>query len=562
MAAGPATIGFPDAPRSELERTIEELIERAQKVLETEGRLRDLLQANSAVVEKLELGEVLRRIIEAAVSLVDAQYGALGVISPDGELEQFIHVGMSPEDATAIGQLPRGHGILGAVIEAVEAIRLDHLADDPRSAGFPEHHPAMDSFLGVPIRVRDEIFGNLYLTNRSGGRFSAEDEELVAALAATAGIAIDNARLFEAAERRQRWSAALAEVTAALLSGADDVLSVIADKAGSIVDADLVCIIEPADDEGMLRVRLARGSSSEIEGRVYAAEQSLAGRALSDDTIASAEAETIQAADWQAVLGPSIALPLKSAGESLGVLTLSRRPGASRFLPTDLEMAAEFAAQAGVAIELGRGRKDSQRLELVNERSRIARDLHDHVIQRLFAAGLSLQTIAETSAGQAREILEQVEVIDAAISDIRTAVFTLAHGRRTTARHRVLDIAIEVTPSLGFSPRVVFAGPVDVAVTGPLADDVAAVVREALTNVARHAGAGSASVVIEVDDEWVRIVVEDDGRGIPEDARRASGTANLAERATSRSGAFTMAPGHPSGSRVEWTARLDSEGAP
>lgn len=555
MAVDPALVGFPDAPRSRLERTIEELIARAQEVLQTEGRLRSLVRANSLVVADLDLAQVLRRIAHAAVELVDAEYGALGVVAPDGGLGQFIHVGMSQGDADAIGRLPEGHGLLGAVIDSAASIRIPQISDDPRSAGFPAHHPQMGSFLGVPIRVRDEVFGNLYLTNGRRGPFSSEDEELIGALAATAGVAIENARLFDDSQRRQRWTVALADVTAALLSGSADVLAVIADKVGSVVDADLVCVIVPAQDDDALLVRLARGAQADqLEGRLFTAAGTLTGRALAEDSIVAAEAETARTASWQPVLGPSIAFPLKAAGEALGVLTLSRRPGAPRFAPGDLEMAADFAAQAGVAIELVRAREDRQRLELVGERSRIARDLHDHVIQRLFAAGLSLQMLAAATPAHAAAIEEQVASIDAAIADIRTAIFALAQERGPSMRHRILDVAAGAADILGFSPRVAFSGPVDLLLTGTLGDDVIAVVRESLANVARHAQAGSAGVDITADDDGVTVVVEDDGVGLPEEVARRSGTSNLAERAMLRNGRYALASRDGGGARVSWSA--------
>lgn len=554
MAIDPA-FEFPDAPRSELERTIEELIERAQQVLRTQGRLRSLVRANSLVVAKLDLAQVLRQIAEAAVELVDAQYGALGVVAPDGHLEQFIHVGMPDDDARAIGHLPEGHGLLGAVVDSGESIRIPDISEDPRSAGFPAHHPQMGSFLGVPIRVRDEVYGNLYLTNGNRGPFSSEDEELVTALAATAGIAVEHARLFDESERRQRWTVALAEVASALLSGSADVLAVIADKVGSVVDADLVCVIVPAQDADALLVRLARGVDAEtIEGRVFPAEGTLAGRALADDSIVAADKDTTRDQEWLPFPGPSIAFPIKAAGEPLGALTLSRRLGAPGFTSGDLEMAADFAAQAGVAIELGRAREDRHRLDLVGERGRIARDLHDHVIQRLFAAGLSLQMVADATPTQAAAITEQVAAIDAAIGDIRTAIFALSSDRGTTTRHQILDIATAAAATLGFSPRVAFAGPVDLLVTGPLVDDVVAVVRESLANVARHAQAASAAVDISADDSGVTVVVEDDGVGVPDDVLRRSGTSNLAERATARQGEYALTSRVGGGARVSWSA--------
>ncbi|CAN5469900.1 two-component system sensor histidine kinase [soil metagenome] len=553
---------FPDAPRSELETTIEELVQRAQRVLETQGRLRSLLQANRAVVEELDVASLLRRIVEAAVALVDAQYGALGVIAPDGRLEQFIHVGIADALAKKIGHLPEGHGLLGAVIDQHEPILLDHLGEDSRSSGFPAYHPAMEGFLGVPIRVRDEVYGNLYLTNPLRGTFTVEDQELVTALAATAGIAIDNARLFDETRRRQKWSAALADVTSALLSGGtDDVLGIVADRVASVVDADLVCVIVPGPDEGTLRVETARGAGADrVRGRVYPAQGTLAGQAIASNAIASSEGDAASA-QWQPGLGPTIALPLGSDGEVLGVLSISREKGGARFGTTEWEMAADFANQAGVAIELTRARADRQRLELVDERSRIARDLHDHVIQRLFGTGLSLQALAAAAPAPQRDVLAlQVDAIDSAISEIRTAVFALSQqpsAPLSGLRHRVLDVLSESAPSLSSAPRLTFRGPVDLVVTGELVDDVVAVVRETLANVARHAGASNVEVDVSVDEVRVVVTVDDDGSGVDPAVTRSSGLANLEERARRRNGTFSLVGRDTGGARACWSAQLE-----
>jgi signal transduction histidine kinase len=562
-----APLDFPDGPRSELEITIAELVDRAQRVLVTQGRLRALLQANRIVVEQLELEQVLRRIAEAAISLVGAEFGALGVIAPDGHLEQFIHVGMSDDDAGAIGHLPEGHGLLGAVIDEGQAIRLEHIANDPRSTGFPAHHPHMDGFLGVPIRVRDEVFGNLYLTNPSGGQFSREDEELVAALAATAGIAIENARLFDESRRRQRWSAALAEVTSALLpGGSDDVLGVVADRVASVIDVDLVCVVVPGN-EGELVVTTARGvGSAELVGRRYPSESTLVGIALETGQVASSSAQPANDKfDWQPSLGPTVAIPLAAFDQPLGALTISRVDPGARFTDADVEMAADFAAQASVAIELARARADRQQLDLVEDRTRIARDLHDHVIQRLFGSGLGLQALASNAPEPLRAgISEQVDAIDAAISEIRTAVFALTS--RTTAaptlRHRVLDVVSSATPGLASVPRLTFGGAVDLVVDGPLSDDVVAVVREGLSNVARHAAARTVDVAITVSGDFIEVSIDDDGSGMPTGARRSSGTKNLAKRATSRGGSMELAARPGEGTRLLWSAPLAQQEAP
>lgn len=553
-------IVFPDAARSELERTIGQLVEQAERVLATQGRLRSLIYANRLVVEGLELSELLRRIVEAALDLVDARYGALGVIGIDGRLEQFIHVGLSSEEAKAIGQLPRGNGLLGAVIDEAHAIRLDHLDADPRSVGFPAHHPAMDGFLGVPIRVRGEVYGNLYLTEPDSGAFSAEDEELVGVLAATAGIAIENARLFDMARRRERWSAALADVSSALLSGDGDTLPVVVEHVAALIDADLVCIVVASETEGMLDVAAVRGVDSELMlGRRYAAEGSLVGRALaSGEPVLVAGQDAGEVVDWQPGLGPTFVVPLEAFGHSIGALSVSRSVDGAPFSATDLAMASEFASQASVALELARGRLDREALELLDDRSRIARDLHDHVIQRLFGAGLSLQSAAGRAPGAVGDaIREQVDAIDAAISEIRTVIFALSSSTRAdeSLRHRLLDVVTDVGAALPSPPRISFSGPVDLLIRGPLADDVLAVVRESVSNVARHADAANCEIRVAVDRREIHVQIDDDGRGYSPGSR-ASGTANLEARAAALGGGYSIGTRPEGGTRVLWRSPI------
>ncbi len=531
-----------------------------------EPRLRRLIDAVPHVVGELDLAHVLERIARAAVDITDARWGALGVIAPDGTLEQFVHVGMAPPEAAAIGHLPEGHGLLGAVIDTGAPIRLPHLSDDPRSVGFPAEHPPMDAFLGVPIRVRDRVFGNLYLTNQQGGpEFSDEDQRLVASLAAIAAIAIENARLFDEQVRRERWSTALAEVTAALLSeDTPDVLAVVAERVASVIDSELVCVIvADGEDDGhpMLRVDTARGVGSEqLVGRRFRAEGTLSGRAIASGALVSTEAGE----PGESVLreGPSaaMALPVRAGDTVLGALTVYRAVDAPLFTDAERTMAADFAQQTGIAIELARGRADRERLALVDDRARIARDLHDHVIQRLFGTGLALQAVGARIPDAAPAIAAQVDAIDAAIGEIRTAIFALASraGSDGSLRHRLLDAATDAAPGLRNPPLVTFSGPVDLLVGGELADDVLAAVRESLANAARHADATRVEVSVAVDDDGVRVTIDDDGVGLPAGARRASGTRNLAERARRRGGDFELSARPGGGTRARWTAPVDA----
>lgn len=529
-------------------------------------RLRDLLRATTSVVERLDLEIVLRRIVESAMNLVGARYGALGVIAADGDgLERFIHVGVDAATVAHIGHLPAGRGLLGAVIAERAPIRLENLTADPRSVGFPAHHPAMDAFLGVPIRVGEQVYGNLYLAESDHGPFTGDDEELVVALAASAGIAIENARLFDITRSREAWSATTADVMAAMLDAdTEDVLEVIADHVGALMDVDLVAVMVPHGDEEF-RVTTVRGAAgtapgAPARGEILPAAGTLAARALSTRRAASVDAQSLP--DGRSDRGPTVAIPLFAADEPLGVLTVSRRPNAPAFTAVDLDMAFAFAGQAGVAIEVVRAREDRRRLDQSRDRARIARDLHDHVIQRLFGAGLSLQAVSTTVDAEAGAAIErQVDALDAAIKDIRTVIFALGSGDRTQRRlrDRMLDVVSELSTGMLMTPRVTFAGALDSLVSTGLADELTAVLRECLTNVAKHAQAQSVEVALSIESGIVTLTVVDDGRGIPSDVHM-SGLSNMIERAALLGGTCTISPGPEGGTRVRWTVPATTEG--
>jgi signal transduction histidine kinase len=524
-------------------------------------RLSDLLSASTSVIERLDLEVVLRRIVEAGMSLVGARYGALGVISRDGGLERFIHVGIDAPSADRIGHLPVGRGVLGAVITDREPIRVPHLASEPRSVGFPAHHPVMDSFLGVPVRVGDQIYGNLYLTEAKSGSFSAADQELVVALAATAGIAIENARMYDAARTREVWNATIADVMSAMLDlDGTNVLEVIASRVAALIDADLVAVAIPHGEDQLVLSTVYGLSAAELQGHAYAIEGTLTGRALRTRQALSIESEPEGTKfEGQPPLGPTVAIPLYAGDDALGVLMISRQPEGRSFTAADLEMAFSFAAQASIALEVVRAREDRKRAETTRDRARIARDLHDHVIQRLFGAGLALQAASATVHADASAAIEaQIDVNDATIKDIRTAIFALGSGERQGAkrfRDRALDVVAEISDSWPTPVRVSFVGPLDNVIAGGLDDDLVAVVRELLTNVAKHAQAESVDVVIQLSDDTVELSVTDDGVGIPEGAAR-SGLANIAERARLRSGSCDIVSSARTGTAVRWRAPI------
>ena len=563
---------FPDAPRLELDELLTQIIVRAEEVLATQGRLRGLLAANRTITADLTLPTVLRRIVEAGCQLVRARYGALGVLAPDGGLAEFVHVGLDEGTVARIGHLPEGKGLLGALIDDPRTIRLRSIEDDSRSVGFPPHHPPMTSFLGVPVLVRGKVFGNLYLTERiDGGEFTADDEELVAALAATAGVAIENARLYEQSQRRQDWLQASAKITRQLLSAeGEEPLQLIAREARQIADADVVTVVLPTESRERMMVEVAAGrAADELTGMSYPIEHTLTGLALSSGhPVLVGDADD---SDYDSHLsevlpvGPVMVLPLMGTVDTRGALVIARLRGRNRFDDADLDMATTFANHAAVALELADGRENQQRMILLEDRDRIARDLHDHVIQRLFAAGLAVESVAarpgsdETSLRLRRVVTE----LDETIRQIRTSIFQL-RGPMTaevgTTRSAVLSVVSELEPVLGFEPRVTFAGPVDLAAPDASVDDLIAALREALTNVARHAKARCVDVAVEATTDSLVLEVTDDGVGIGEGSRW-SGLANLRARAEHHGGTFTIGPiveppDYRQGTLLRWTIPL------
>jgi signal transduction histidine kinase len=560
------TLTFPDLPRLELDQLLSQLVDRAQEVMGTQGRLRGLLRANQLVVGDLDLPTVLRRIVEAAKELVGARYAALGVISPAGGLSAFVHAGMSARDVEQIGHLPQGKGILGALIDDPHPIRMRQISDDDRSSGLPAGHPPMSSFLGVPIRIRDEIFGNLYLAESARGEFSAEDEELITAIAATAAVAIDNARLYESARRRGEWLQASATITRQLLSPASGdathPLQLIAERSCEVADADLVTVARPTDDDGLLRIDVAVGSGTAgLPGTRVPLANSAAGKVFTSGTplrLSRPDEESglgsIAAGELE--IGPTLIVPLLGSRGVLGVLTATRTLGRTGFSADDLEMAGSFANHAAIAIELAESRAEQQRIAMLGERDRIAADLHDHVIQRLFAAGLSLQSVAMGlgPGPMTDRVLTTVADLDTTISQIRTTIFQLQDLHRAAPsrlRSRLLEVSGDAAKPLGFEPVVRFTGPVD-TLPADIADDLVAVLREALANIARHAGAHNAEVDLVSRPDRVVLTVRDDGRGIPP-VVRLSGLANMCRRAERHGGFLDVSPRDAGGTVLAWS---------
>ncbi|MFF6909674.1 GAF domain-containing protein [Streptomyces sp. NPDC012389] len=557
-------------PQMRLDELLEELQARINAARGTRDRVHSLLEAVVSVGRELDLSQVLRRIVEAGAQLVDAQYGALGVIGPDGRsLSQFLTSGMTREQRERIGPLPAGHGLLGELIRHPEPLRLSELGTHEASFGFPEHHPPMRTFLGVPIRVRDEVFGNLYLTDkRDGLDFDAEDESVITTLAVAAGVAIDNARLYESSQRQHRWLRAGAEVTNQLLSGdaRQDVLELIARRAGEITGACLAEVSAPVPGTDDLVVELSvtlSGTDGGLQGLTLPADGTLAGAASAAGTHA---VSTCLGKDPRfrtdphvaAAPGPAVAVPLGAAGAA--VLLLVREVGEPAFTEAELEPLLTFAGQAALALELAVRRRDAEHVALLEDRDRIARDLHDLAIQRLFATGMTLQSTARLieHTGAAERVARAVDDLDETIKIIRSTIFGLRardEGPASSLRARASRTVGDAVTSLGFPPRLSMEGLLDTDVPLDVAEHVVAALGELLSNAARHAHATRVEVSLKATADEVRLTVADNGRGIPEQSRR-SGLDNLAERARQVGGALEVSTPEGGGSRLLWRAPL------
>ncbi|MET9433574.1 GAF domain-containing protein [Streptomyces sp. NPDC006551] len=574
------TAAVPDAPEPQEPDSLDAATRatRSLQGLSTEltARVPQLLEAMRSVGTGLELHATLDRICETAAELADARYAAIGVVDEEGEgLSDFVTHGVGEDVARRIGRFPDGQaGLLGALIRNPGTIRLTDLSTDARSAGFPPGHPPMRSFLGVPIRVQGENFGNLYLAEKNGGgEFNDYDVHMVRVLATEAGIAIGNARLYEAARQRERWIDGSVAVTTALLSGgdADDALAVVAEQARRLADAAAGIVLLPAEEGGLEIVAVSSDTPSESLGVVIPPESAVVERLLDgeavfvDDVSTDARMLSRVAAEY----GPSMLLPLHSGGRVLGALATPRTRGARAFTEAERTLATQFASQAALALMMADAQRDRERLAVYEDRDRIARDLHDLVIQRLFATGMMLESAQRKSIVPAvREgVGKAVDELDVTIQEIRTAIFALQQGPAEAPsglRTRVLrEINMAAVP-LGFKPAHRFLGPIDSAVGDLTGKNLIAALREALSNAFRHAEATRIEVVVDADTELpdgsagVRLSVADDGVGIPEGGRR-SGLRNLARRAESLGGSSWCGPGigeNGGGTTVVWEAPL------
>ncbi|MGC4846103.1 GAF domain-containing protein [Micromonospora sp. DT15] len=558
------SLGLSPLSRVRLDELLQEMLVRVGEVVTSRERLRALLDAVVGIGTNLDLRTTLQRIVQAACELVGARYGALGVVGPDRLLHDFIVHGITPEQHEQIGDLPHGRGVLGLLIDDPRPLRMPDITQHPRSYGFPANHPPMHSFLGVPVLIRDQIFGNLYLAEKQGGaQFTEDDEEIVVALAAAAGVAIENARLYALAHRRERWLAATAEITSVLLGEVrrTDALALVARRAREVAEAELALVLLYDTDSEQFSVEVVDGPDEQahaLVGAVLPAADTSFGAAVAEGRHDQVD-DLAHAAPWPALLhtGPAMISPLTTAEALHGVLIVAHRPerggGASE---EDLTLLGSFAGQAALAMERARAQEERELLVVLEDRERIARDLHDVVIQRLFATGLQLQSAAPMARPEvAKRINAAVDDLDATIRDIRRTIFELRTPMTSELRTEIRAAVEAAAEALGFKPHLELSGPVDSAVPDAIRPDLTAVLREALSNVVRHAQCTRVDVAVRVDSGQVTVTVTDNGVGCDPAAARG-GLVNLRERASRLDGTFTVTAAESRGTEVCWAVPL------
>jgi signal transduction histidine kinase len=512
-----------------------------------------LLEAGLALASELSLPMVLQRIVDLAAEVTDARYGALGVIGAGGGLVDFITTGISVKQRRAIGALPHGRGLLGLLIREPRIIRVPEIRSHPDSVGFPPNHPPMTSFLGAPVQAIGRVYGNIYLADkRSAAEFSEDDEHSLLILATQAGVAIANASLYQESLRRERWLEALREISGYILEGADanSVLKSIAEHARDLAGADAATIVTTTARPGSLEVAAAVGAYAlQVRKQSVPAAESISGEVIATGKVLRTDDASTHARAYQPIIrlghvGPAIFVPLRVRGRATGTLMVANLKGGRLFDETTIRLVEAFADQASVAIEYSRAQADVQRVGLMEERERIARELHDGIIQSLFAVGMGLQgtALVASSPETASRIDGAVDELDRVIRDLRNYIFGLRPG---ILADRQLDQALQ---ELGDDLQKRTGARVEVDVDAELAASLSSrshqivqLTREALSNVARHAHAGRASVRLAREGNTATLMIEDDGVGFDTGGRSGgNGLRNMRERAEAMGGGMMI----------------------
>lgn len=533
---------------------------------QTEHLLRSIIDIGS----DLDLNATLHHIVTTAMELTGARYGALAVHAPDGTWTQFVHAGMEPETVRRIGHLPVGKGVLGLPLDPASALRLDDLTTHPAAFGFPEHHPRMHPLLAVPITIRGTMVASLYVADdRPSQTFARSDELSVRTLAAAAGVAIDHAQTFERARVSAEWTAASREIITALLSGVDPPrrpLQLIAEQVRKLTDAEQAIVLVssdpnlPAAEVDTLVVSAAVGlHANDVLGQRVPVEGSTTGGVFRSGAPVISEAFRYPIQAFTDVgERPAIVMPLRADGTVLGVIAVARQAGQQPFDASYLELVSDFAGHAAIAMTVASAREHARELAILADRERIAHDLHDQVIQRLFAVGMDLQgTIARANSREVTDRLNRtVDDLQATIEDIRTAIFKLQTPTESGGgfRRRIQSVIADLTQNRDIVTTLHLSGPLT-AIDAELAQHAEAVLTEAVSNVLRHSGATRLTIEVTVADELC-VDVRDDGHGIPADNQRHSGLANMRRRAEQVGGTCRVTSPPEGGTIVHWTAPL------
>jgi signal transduction histidine kinase len=544
--------------------------EQLDELLAARDQMEQLLQVIVEIGSDLDLDATLRRIVGAARDLTSAPYGALAVRDPDGTLITFANEGIDADTVRRIGPLPVGKGLLSVSLLDMPALRLDDLTKHPAAVGFPDHHPSMRAFLGVPITIRGKVFGNLYLTHDEPGRLFSESDEVAArALAVAAAVAVDNAQLFERERMSVKWLDASRQITTALLSSVESdisALQLVAERACTLTEAEQAIVLVPddadlpIDEVDTLVISAAVGlNASEVIGQRIPVDASTSG-----DVFRSGEPLITESLSYpiQAFTDvgqrSAILMPLRAHDEVAGVIAVARSADRQPFDDSYLALVSDFATHAAIALMLASGREHARQLTIVAERERIAHDLHDHVIQRLFAAGMDLQgTVARARSPEVVDRLNRtLDDLQTIIEEIRTTIFQLKSPTESeeSFRHRIQQVVTYLTENRDIVTTVRMHGPTT-AVGGELADHAEAVAAEAVSNAVRHSGASRLTVDVDVAD-MLALDIVDNGCGLPDDTLRRSGLANMLYRAEQVGGRCEISNQPAGGTRVHWTAPL------
>ncbi len=553
-------VGRPGDRTADIDGLLAEIRDRLTDTVTTRASLQSLLEAVLVVGSGLELDSMLQRIVSAAVTLLDARYGALGVRAPDGGLSEFVYVGIAPEARGRMGHLPEGRGLLGLLINDPRPVRIADLSRHPASIGFPPGHPPMKSFLGTPIMVRGKVFGSIYLTEKVGSpAFTEEDEVILKVLATSAGVAIDNARLFEGSVTRERWLEAVATINSRLLVGGsvDETLELLVDRVRDLAHTDGSYVVLVDGTQGTVRAAAAPGPPS-VGTRLDLTGSPVLEAIRTRRTLLTDSLEGIP--DAAGTDGRAVVLPLSATSGASGALIVTRAARSDAWDDEDVTRLESMADLVTVALEFATQQRKKRLLDVLADRDRIAQDLHDNVIQRLFATGMSLQStlVPGTDPDRVANVVQHaVEQLDRTVREIRTTIFdlhTTGAAASTSLRRRLLDVVGDLTAQSPVAPNVQFSGPIDTLVPARIHPHAEAVLREGLSNALRHSQSEKISVSVSAGDEFT-IEIVDDGIGLP-DAPRRSGLTNLERRAQQCGGRCSIGPGATGGTRVVWQAPL------